>query len=251
MATFIIQSYIAPELKKLCVLKYTGQPIAILSDFYDFLPELPFFSGRYLKATQKYHTDMDFPKLVLSESPIQWWQILLIGVIIFISGIDAFIWTSKFIDILLTLFGILALAVGLIMIAFSLSVKQDLIYRFPIFFTGLLSLIVAAIAILFPGFLASTFIIIMAILAIINSVLLIIVGCSLPDEWKTNLAIVLCGMVTLFLSFLMALFPSLTAVILVKIWGIYAMVTGGISIIAGIQMKRTASSGQTGAGQPV
>ena len=194
---------------------------------------------------------MDLPKFVLSESPVQWWQILLIGIIIFISGIDAFFWTSKFIDILLTLFGILALAVGLIMITFSFSVKQELIYRFPIFFTGLLSLIVAAIAIMLPGFLASTFIIIMAILAIINSVLLIIVGCSLSDEWKTNLAIVLCGMVTLFLSFLMALFPALTPLILVKIWGMYAMVTGGICIVAGIQMKRTPHIGKTGTEQPV
>jgi uncharacterized membrane protein HdeD (DUF308 family) len=194
---------------------------------------------------------MDLPKFVLSESPVQWWQILLIGVIIFISGIDAFFWTSKFIDILLTLFGILAMAVGLIMIAFSLAVKQELIYSFPVFFAGLLSLIVAAIAILLPGFLATTFIIIMAILAIINSVLLIIVGCSLPDEWKTNLAIVLCGMVTLFLSFLMALFPALTAIVLVKIWGMYAVVTGGICVVAGIQMKRTSYSAETGSEQPL
>jgi uncharacterized membrane protein HdeD (DUF308 family) len=219
--------------------------------FDKYLPALSLFSGRYLKATQKYHIDMDLPKLVLSESPVQWWQILLIGIIIFISGIDAFLWTAKFIDILLMLFGILALAVGFIMIAFSFSVKQELIYRFPIFFAGLLSLIVAAIAILFPGFLTSTFIIIMAILAIINSVLLIIVGCSISDEWKTNLAIVLCGMVTLFLSFLIALFPTLTAVILVKIWGMYAMVTGGISIVAGIQMKRMGIANEFGAGQSV
>jgi uncharacterized membrane protein HdeD (DUF308 family) len=193
---------------------------------------------------------MGLPKIILYESPVQWWQILLIGVIIFISGIDAFFWTSRFIDILLTLFGILALAVGLIMIVFSLSVKQELIYSFPVFFAGLLSLIVAAIAILVPGFLTSTFITIMAILAIINSVLLIIVGCSMPDEWKTNLAIVLCGMVTLFLSLLMTLFPTITALILVKIWGIYAMVTGGISIVAGIQMKRTIIPGKTGTEQP-
>ncbi|RPI40757.1 MAG: hypothetical protein EHM53_00610 [Methanoregulaceae archaeon] len=194
---------------------------------------------------------MDLPKFVLSESPVQWWQILLIGVIIFISGIDAFLWTSKFLDILLVLFGILAMAVGLIMIAFFFSVKQELIYRFPVFFAGLLSLTVAGIALLFPGFLATAFIIIMAILAIINSVLLIIVGCSLPDEWKTNLAIVLCGMVTLFLSILMALFPALTAIILVKIWGMYAMVTGGICIVAGIQMKRTVLPGKNNSGLPV
>jgi len=194
---------------------------------------------------------MELPKFVLSETPVQWWQIFLIGVIIFISGIDAFVWTDKFIDILLTLFGILALAVGLIMIAFAFSVKQELIYRFPIFFTGLISLIVAGIAILFPGFLTSRFIVIMAILAIINSVLLIIVGCSLSDECKTNLAIVLCGMVTLFLSFLIALFPTLTAPMLVKIWGMYAMVVGGISIVAGIQLKRSVCFRDNDEGSPV
>lgn len=182
---------------------------------------------------------MDLPKFMLTDAPIRWWQILLIGLIIVIAGIDAFFWTSKFIDLLITLFGILAFVVGLVMIIFSLSVKQELIYRFPIFFTGLLSLIVATIAILLPGFIAATFIIIMAILAIINSVLLIIVGCAISDEWKTNLVIVLFGMVTLFLSLLMALFPLLSAVILVKIWGMYALVVGSLGIIAGIQMKRT------------
>jgi uncharacterized membrane protein HdeD (DUF308 family) len=58
-------------------------------------------------------------------------------------------------------------------------------------------------------------------------------------------------MVTLFLSFLMALFPALTAVMLVKIWGMYAMVTGGIGIVAGIQMKRTETQEITTTEQPV
>jgi uncharacterized membrane protein HdeD (DUF308 family) len=142
-----------------------------------------------------------------------------------------------FIDILISLFGLLALIVGVIMIVFFLSVKQDLIYGFPIFFAGLLSIIVAIIAIFLPGLMATTFIVIMAIIAIINSVLLIIVGCSLSDEWKTNLVIILFGMVTLFLSILMALFPTLSAMILVKIWGMYALVIGGVGIVAGILMK--------------
>jgi uncharacterized membrane protein HdeD (DUF308 family) len=49
----------------------------------------------------------------------------------------------------------------------------------------------------------------------------------------------------------MALFPALTAIILVKIWGMYAVVTGGICIVAGIQMKRTVLPEKNGAGQPV
>jgi uncharacterized membrane protein HdeD (DUF308 family) len=142
-----------------------------------------------------------------------------------------------FLDLLIPLFGILALAVGVIMIMFSISVKQDLVYQFPIFFAGILSLIVASIAIMIPGLIQTSLIIIMAFIAIINSVLLIIVGCSLSDTWKTRLVIVLFGMLTLFLSILMALFPALSTVALVKIWGVYAWVIGILCIVAGASMK--------------
>ncbi|MHB8163931.1 MAG: DUF308 domain-containing protein [Methanoregula sp.] len=175
--------------------------------------------------------------IAFSETPVRWWQIALIGIIIFISGIVAFFWTPVFIDILVTLFGILALIVGLIMIAFSYSFKEEIVYKFPIFLAGITSLIVAALTFLIPGLIAPIFIIIMAFIAIINSILLILVGCSLSDEWKTRLVIVLQGMITLFLSILMALFPTLIVVMLVKIWGIYAGIIGILCIIAGLSMQ--------------
>jgi uncharacterized membrane protein HdeD (DUF308 family) len=180
---------------------------------------------------------MDIPLLGLSDTPIKWWQISIIGIILFFAGTDAFFWTATFLAILIPLFGLLALAVGVIMIAFSLAVKQDLIYRFPIFLAGIISLVVVAVAIMVPGLIKPSFIIILAILAIINSILLIIVGCSLPDDWKTRLVIVLFGMLTLFLSILIALFPALSEIALVKIWAIYAWVIGVLCIAAGISMK--------------
>lgn len=180
---------------------------------------------------------MEPPTPVFSEMPVRWWQIALIGVIIFLSGVDAFLWTSLFIDILITLFGILALAVGMVMIAFSYRFNEEIIYRFPVFLAGITSLIVAVLAILIPGLIAPTFIIIMAFIAIINSVLLILVGFSLSDEWKIWLVIVLLGMLTLFLSILMALFPALTNMMLVKIWGVYAWVVGALFIVAGVSMR--------------
>jgi len=180
---------------------------------------------------------MQLPSLELAEAPVRWWQISIIGLIIFLSGIDAFFWTPMFLGLLIPLFGILAFAVGVIMMVFSVSVRQDLIYQFPIFFAGILSLIVAAIAIMLPGLIETSLIIIMAFIAIINSVLLIIVGCALPDAWKTRIVIVLFGMLTLFLSILMALFPELSTIALVKIWGIYAWVIGILCIVAGVSMK--------------
>ena len=186
---------------------------------------------------------MNFPSLGLSDIPIKWWQISVIGIILFLSGTDAFFWTTTFLSILIPLFGLLALVVGIIMIAFSLAVKQELVYRFPIFFTGIISLVVAAVAVMVPGFIKPSFIIILAILAIINSILLIIVGCSLSDDWKSRLVIVLFGMLTLFLSILIALFPTLSDIALVKIWGMYAWVIGILCISAGISMKNIGNKG--------
>jgi uncharacterized membrane protein HdeD (DUF308 family) len=187
--------------------------------------------------------NMNIPSLGMSDTPIKWWQISVIGIILFLSGTDAFFWTSTFLGILIPVFGLLALAVGIIMIAFSLAVREELIYRFPIFFAGIISLVVAAVAIMVPGLVKPSFIIILAILAIINSILLILVGCSLPDEWKTRLVIVLFGMLTLFLSILIALFPTLSDITLVKIWGIYAWVIGILCIAAGISMRTLGSKG--------
>jgi uncharacterized membrane protein HdeD (DUF308 family) len=180
---------------------------------------------------------MDFPSFNFNDGPVRWWQISLIGVIIILSGIDAFFWTPMFIGILITLFGILALVVGGVMIVFYFTMNEDLIYRFPVLFAGILSIIIAAIAIVVPGVIETTFIIIMAFLAIINSMLLILVGCSLSDEWKTRLIIVLFGMLTLFLSILMALFPALSVLVLVKIWGVYAWVIGALCVAAGLSMR--------------
>jgi uncharacterized membrane protein HdeD (DUF308 family) len=44
-------------------------------------------------------------------------------------------------------------------------------------------------------------------------------------------------MLTLFLSILMALFPALSTVALVKIWGVYAWFIGILCIVAGASMK--------------
>ena len=180
---------------------------------------------------------MDSSFLGCSDAPVKWWQIAIIGIIILLSGADAFFWTATFLELLIPLFGLLALAVGVIMIAFSFCLREDLVYRFPIFLAGIVSLVVAAIALMIPGLIEPSLIIILAFLAIINSILLILVGCSLPEEWKTRLVIVLFGMVTLFLSILIALFPTLSDISLVKIWGIYAWVIGGLCIAAGYSMR--------------
>ena len=194
---------------------------------------------------------MNISFLGCSDTPLRWWQISIIGICIFLAGTDAFFFTTMFLGLLIPLFGLLALVVGIVMIAFSLCFREDIIYRFPIFFAGIISLVVAALAIMVPGLIRPSMIIVLAILAIINSILLILVGCSLPEEWKTRLVIVLFGMLTLFLSILIALFPALSDIALVKIWGIYAWVIGVLCIAAGFSMKNAAVQESENVSMPV
>ena len=194
---------------------------------------------------------MNISFLGCSDTPLRWWQISIIGICIFLAGTDAFFFTTMFLGLLIPLFGLLTLVVGIVMIAFSLCFREDIIYRFPIFFAGIISLVVAALAIMVPGLIQPSMIIVLAILAIINSILLILVGCSLPEEWKTRLVIVLFGMLTLFLSILIALFPALSDIALVKIWGIYAWVIGALCIAAGFSMKNAAVQESENVSMPV
>jgi uncharacterized membrane protein HdeD (DUF308 family) len=180
---------------------------------------------------------METPAIAFSGTPVRWWQVTIIGFIISISGVYAFFLTPAFIGILVTLFGILAFAVGTIMVIFSFTVREQGVYRFPILVAGALSLLVAGIAIFAPGIIQASFILIMAFIAIINSILMILVGCSLSDKWKMRLVVVLFGMVILFLGILMVLFPMLSFITLVKIWGVYAWVVGALCIIAGLSMR--------------
>ena len=180
---------------------------------------------------------MDTPVIALSGTPVRWWQLTIIGIIIFLSGVDAFFLTPMFTGVLLTLFGILAFTVGIIVIIFSFTVRKQGIYRVPIYLAGILSFAVVVIALIQPGIFQASFIVIIAFIAIINSVLMILVGCSLSDQWKTRLIIVLFGMLLLFIGIVMVIFPNLSTFILVRVWGVYAWIVGLLCIIAGLSMK--------------
>jgi len=180
---------------------------------------------------------MENPAIAFSGTPVRWWQLAIIGVIIFLSGVDAFFLTPRLIGALLTLFGILAFAVGIIMVVFSVVMKRQGIYRIPIYPAGILFLGVGVIALIPPGVIQTSFIIIIAIIAIINSVLMILVGCSLSDQWKSRVIVVLFGMLVLFLGIVMVLFPNLSTIVLVRIWSVFAWIIGVLCILAGLSME--------------
>ena len=99
-----------------------------------------FFVHIFKWSPEKNNNYMKFPSLGVCDIPVQWWQIFIIGIIIFISGIDAFFWTPMFLGLLGPLFGLLAFEVGVIMIHVLHIRKTGSRSPVPDLFAGALSL---------------------------------------------------------------------------------------------------------------
>ncbi len=180
---------------------------------------------------------METPRVVRGQSSIQWWQVELVGVGIILSGIIALLWTPQFIEVLVPLFALLALFVGIIMVILVMAFSKEIVHTIPILLAGGISAGAALVAILFPFVVAPFFVILVGLLAIIDSALLIVVGCTLPEVWKSRIVVVLFGMITLFLGTVLVFNANFAPPVLARIWGVFAWMIGVLCIIAGAAMK--------------
>jgi uncharacterized membrane protein HdeD (DUF308 family) len=180
---------------------------------------------------------MESSPVIRGKSSIEWWHVELFGIGIILSGIVALLWTPQFIVVLVPLFALLALFVGILMIILVMTFPKQIVHTLPVLLAGGISAVVALIALLFPYEIAPFFVILVGLLAIINSAVLIIVGCTLPEVWKTRILVVLFGMVTLFLGTVLAFNANFAPQVLARIWGIFAWMIGVLCIIAGAAMR--------------
>ncbi|OPY37457.1 MAG: hypothetical protein A4E35_01373 [Methanoregula sp. PtaU1.Bin051] len=180
---------------------------------------------------------MEISRVIRGQSSIQWWQVELVGAGIILCGIIALLWTPEFIEVLVPLFALLALFVGIIMVIIVMAFPKEIVHTIPVLLAGGVSAIAALVAILLPFVVAPFFVILVGLLAIIDSVLLIVVGCTLPDVWKGRILIVLFGMITLFLGTVLALNANFAPPVLARIWGIFAWMIGVLCIVAGAAMR--------------
>ena len=175
--------------------------------------------------------------LIRGRSSIRWWHVVLFGLFIIASGTIALFGVPALTGVVITLFSLLALCVGIIMVVFAMVFPKETVHTVPLLVAGGISAVAALVAILFPADVAQVLVIGIGFLAMVDSILLILIGCALPEVWKTRIIVVLVGMVTLFLGVTLALTPDFALPVLIRIWGIFAWVIGILCLVAGAAIR--------------
>jgi uncharacterized membrane protein HdeD (DUF308 family) len=171
-------------------------------------------------------------------SSFPWWIVSLLGLFIAAAGLVSFFWTAVVIDLFLLMAGILLCAAGLIIIMVSLSAALRRMTWLPLFAIGLLPILLAAFLFLMPDIVVTFLIFVIAVAAIILGGIAILIGCTLSGGLRERVIPVLIGMVTLFCGAYLVLFPAESALVLVKLAGIYGLFIGGLFFISGLSLRR-------------
>ncbi len=166
-----------------------------------------------------------------------WWLVVLRGVLAILFGLAAFVWPSITWLVLVIMFGIYAIADGVMAIGSGLAHTQDSPRWWVFLLEGLISIGAGLIALILPGLAAVVVIYMIASWAIITGILEIVSAIRLRNEISNEWLLGLGGIVSIALG--VFLFVSPVAGGLTIIWTVasYAIIFGVLIIALGFRLR--------------
>jgi uncharacterized membrane protein HdeD (DUF308 family) len=172
-----------------------------------------------------------------------WWAMLLRGVAAILFGLLAFVWPGITLTAVVFLFGAYALIDGVIAIAAGLKSYGELSRWWVLLLEGILSVVAGALAFILPGVTALVLVLLIAAWAIVTGVFEIVAAVQLRKHIKGEWLLGLAGAASILFGIALLINPSIGALTLVWLIGIYAIVFGVLLIGLGFRLK---SVGHTG-----
>lgn len=166
---------------------------------------------------------------MLNALTTNWWAWLIRGILAIIFGVIAFTQPTTTALALVYVFGIYAIAEGILNIWAALSGKAD--SRFWYIIWGLISIIAGIIAFANPILTGLTLVIVIGAWAIVTGIFEIIAGIKLRDEIEGEFWLILGGILSVIFGILIWRNVAVGALTIVWLIGIYAILFG-ITLIA-------------------
>lgn len=165
-----------------------------------------------------------------------WWALALRGAAAIFFALLAFLWPAMTATVLVLLFAAYALVDGVFSIVAAIRAARHHARSGPLLFEGVLDLVIAAIAFLWPMTALVALIYLIAIWAVITGIALIAAGIAfirLNGEWL----LVLSGIISLLLGIILFVQPA-AGVIALSWWlGIYALLFGIALLTAAFRLR--------------
>jgi uncharacterized membrane protein HdeD (DUF308 family) len=170
---------------------------------------------------------------------------LLTRILIVLLGIVALIWPGYVLGFLVYFFAFFAIigSIGTIAVGISYSKEQLPAPRWAIILLGILGFVIGIATIVAPAFMTIAIIYFIGAWALVTGVADLIFAFTRASAGNSRLIMVLSGIVSVLFGMLVIFNPPiLTAVILVQVLGIYAIIVGILGVGYGLTEKKEAAA---------
>lgn len=166
-----------------------------------------------------------------------WWMLAVRGAIGIVFGIAALIWPESTKLALVLLFGAFALADGAFAAVTGIASHGYFQRWWAILLEGLTGIVIGLQALLWPDATGLALLYFIAIWAIITGIFEVLAAIHFQQVIAGEWAIILNGLVSTLLGLLLFAFPSVGAVGLVWLIGIYAITAGIMELIFAFRLR--------------
>ncbi len=164
-----------------------------------------------------------------------WWTFVVRGVLMVLFGIAAILWPGLTFSSMLVLFGVFAIAQGLVSVIEGFRGTDRT--RWSSIVSGILSVAIGVAVFVWPGLTALALLYFIAAWAIITGVIEIAAAISLRDQIEDEWLIAIGGVLSVIIGLYLAAFPGTGALGLTWLIGAYAIGFGVLLAVVGIRLR--------------
>jgi len=168
---------------------------------------------------------------------VNWWALLLRGIVAVLFGVFAFAWPGVTLLSLIFVFGAYALVDGVFAIVAGVRSPAGSGMWWIMLLLGVVGVIAGILAFVWPGATAFSLLVLMASWAIITGILEIVAAIQLRKVVTGEWLMVLGGLASIVIGALILMNPAAGALAVVWIIGSYAIFYGLLFIVLGIKLR--------------
>lgn len=174
---------------------------------------------------------------MLQSIASNWWLYALRGVAAIIFGVLAFISPAATVLALVLIFGIYAIADGVLALFAAFQMRKDFSHWWVVLLEGLAGILVGIIAVVYPVLTAGTLLLLIAFWAVFTGIMEIIAAIRLRNEIKNEWLLILTGILSVILGVLLVAFPLTGSLAVVWMIGFYAVIFGVLMIFLAFKVR--------------
>ena len=163
------------------------------------------------------------------------------GIAAILFGILTLVWPGMSLTVLVLMFGVFAVVSGITAVAAALRSRDEEGWGL-LLFEGILGILAGVVALIWPGITALAFLYLLSAWAILTGILEFVAPLSFPMSGRRAVLMVLSGIVSIAFGVLIAAQPASGLLAVAWMIGIYAIVTGIMSVVVYFEARSVAHS---------